>query len=267
MAKGSGGGGGMASSLMSAGVITLGLLLFTSFFHSGNSSSSAQRSSDTSQVSTQEGNESPSPESSPQSNGDIAVVGEANGTAATALNSLPVKGRAAKTGYSRSQFGPSWKDVDKNGCDTRNDILIRDLVERQMSGDCKVMSGVLYPDPYTNKKIVFTYGKSLIDIDHVVALGDVWVKGGQQLSATQRTAIANDPMNLLAVDYSANRQKGDGDAATWLPSNKEYRCTYVSMQIAVKAKYHLWVTQAEKDAMASVLSSCPNQKLPVTPAA
>jgi hypothetical protein len=192
---------------------------------------------------------------------DVPVLNDTN-SAALALDALPVKGRAPKTGYSREQFGPSWKDVDGNGCDTRNDVLIRDLVERQMSGNCKVMSGVLYPDPYTGKKIVFTYGKSLIDIDHVVALGDVWVKGGQQLTSTQRTAIANDPLNLLAVDYSANRQKSDSDAASWLPSNKSYRCAYVARQIAVKTKYHLWITVAEKDAMGVVLSTCPTQGLP-----
>ena len=191
-----------------------------------------------------------------------ATVPVAKGTAASALAALPVKGRAPKTGYSRDQFGQSWADVDHNGCDTRNDILIRDLQERQMDGRCKVLSGVLYPDPYTGQKIIFTKGQSKVDIDHAVALGDVWVKGGQQLTSDQRLHIANDPLNLLAVDYSANRQKGDADAATWLPSNKSFRCQYVARQIAVKQKYLLWVTQAEKDAMNKVLSTCPNEPLP-----
>ncbi len=76
----------------------------------------------------------------------------------------------------------------------------------------------------------------------------------------KRAALANDPMNLLAVDMGANRQKGDGDAATWLPSNKAYRCAYVARQVSVKAKYHLWVTGPERDAVRRILDSCPGQR-------
>jgi len=183
-------------------------------------------------------------------------------TAVSLLESLPVKGRAPMTGYSRDQFGSAWTDVNRNGCDTRTDMLVRDLVERVMSGRCKVLSGVLYPDPYTGRKLVYVRGRSVVDIDHVVALGNAWATGAQRLSATDRTAFANDPLNLLAVDASANRQKGDGDAATWLPANKGFRCAYVARQVAVKAKYHLWVTRAEKAAIARVLTGCPRQKVP-----
>lgn len=191
-----------------------------------------------------------------------SVPASSERTASAVLETLPVKGRGPMTGYSREQFGPSWKDVDRNGCDTRNDILARDLVERTMDGRCKVLTGVLYPDPYTARNITFTRGKSTIDIDHVVALGNAWVTGAARLSLEQRTALANDPLNLLAVDYSANRQKSDADAATWLPANKAYRCPYVARQIAVKSKYRLYVTAAEKSAMQRVLSTCPNEKIP-----
>lgn len=196
---------------------------------------------------------------SPPSSGSPSL-----GDAATELDRLPVKGRAPMTGYDRDAFGPSWKDMNRNGCDTRNDILSRDLVERQMQDSCIVLSGVLYPDPYTAENITFVRGKSLVDIDHVVALGNAWVTGAFQWDAAKRESFANDPLNLLAVSASANRQKSDGDAATWLPSNKAYRCSYVSRQIAVKAAYGLWVTQAEKSMMATVLSSCPGQPLPAT---
>ncbi|MFD6062383.1 HNH endonuclease family protein [Rhodococcus wratislaviensis] len=91
---------------------------------------------------------------------------------------------------------------------------------------------------------------------HVVALSDAWQKGAQQLSPEQRRDLANDPRNLQAVDGPTNSQKSDSDAASWLPPNKAYRCTYVSRQIDVKALYRLWVTQAEKDAMSQVLHSC-----------
>ncbi|CAI3804976.1 HNH endonuclease family protein [Pseudarthrobacter sp. MM222] len=178
------------------------------------------------------------------------------------LATLPVKGRAPKTGYSRDQFGQAWADVDRNGCDTRNDMLRRDLTSLAVkpgTRDCVVLSGFLN-DPYTAAAINFQRGSSTstaVQIDHVVALSDAWQKGAQQLSPAQRTAFANDPLNLLAVDGPANQQKSDGDAATWLPPNRSFRCEYVARQISVKSSYSLWVTQAEHDAMARVLGDCP----------
>jgi len=173
------------------------------------------------------------------------------------LNSLEVKGRAPKTGYSRSQF-PHWSDLDRNGCDARNDILKRDLTEvvfKVGTRDCKVLSGVLL-DPFSNKVLTFTSVKSAVDIDHVVALSNAWQTGAAYFDRNIRSQIANDPLNLLAVDAKLNRQKGDGDAATWLPPNKAFRCEYVSRQVSVKAKYSLWVTSPEKEAILRVLSNC-----------
>lgn len=178
------------------------------------------------------------------------------------LETIPVKGRAPMTWYDRAQFGVTWKDVDRNGCDTRSDVLRRDLVERVMSSRCGVMSGVLYPDPYTNRPLTYVRGRSVVDIDHVVALGNAWATGAQRLDFVVREQFANDPLNLLAVSASANRQKGDGDAATWLPSNRRFRCQYVARQVAVKSRYDLWVTKAEKDAITRILSSCPDQRVP-----
>jgi hypothetical protein len=183
-----------------------------------------------------------------------------------AVENLVVKGRAPKTGYARSEFGPTWADVDKNGCDTRNDILRRDLTQvvfKPGTKDCVVLSGVLI-DKYSGETINFVRGNStssLVQIDHVVALSDAWQKGAFLLSLKERTALANDPLNLLAVKGSLNSQKGDGDAATWLPPLKSYRCEYISRQIAVKKKYHLWVTAAERSAILKVLRTCENQEL------
>uniref|UniRef100_UPI00262E0DCF GmrSD restriction endonuclease domain-containing protein n=1 Tax=uncultured Citricoccus sp. TaxID=614031 RepID=UPI00262E0DCF len=163
-------------------------------------------------------------------------------------------------------FGPAWADVDRNGCDTRNDMLARDLAgERFKPGthDCVVLSGVL-DDPYTATEIHFLRGQDTsndVQIDHVVALSDAWQKGARQLSADERIRFANDPVNLLAVDGPANAQKSDSDAASWLPPNRSFRCDYVARQIAVKAEYALWVTSAEKDAMIRVLDGCPDQAL------
>ncbi len=182
-------------------------------------------------------------------------------TALAVLATLEVKGRAPKTGYDRDQFGQRWLDIDRNGCDTRNDILARDLTSITKSGPCKVLTGVL-ADPFTATAIDFVRGQDTsadVQIDHVVALSDAWQKGAQQLTADQRTTFANDPLNLLAVDGRANAQKGDGDAATWLPSNKAFRCAYVARQVSVKATYGLWVTQAEHDAIERILSRCPNE--------
>ena len=183
--------------------------------------------------------------------------------ALTVLNSLSVKGRAAKTGYTRAQF-THWSDLDRNGCDARNDTLKRDLtalVFKVGTRDCKVITGSLL-DPYSGKVITFSSTKSTIDIDHVVALSNAWQTGAAYFDKTKRQLIANDPLNLLAVDYSLNRQKGDGDAATWLPPLKSYRCDYVARQIAVKAKYALWVTSPEKEAIVKILEKCVGQKIP-----
>lgn len=189
----------------------------------------------------------------------------APGSARAELAALPVKGRAPMTGYDRDKFGPAWSDTDHNGCDTRNDVLHRDLTHqtfRPGTHDCIVLSGDR-ADPYTGQSIHFVRGgASELDIDHLVALGDAWQTGAQQWPADKRLALANDPLNLLAVDSGANRQKGDADAASWLPSNKPFRCDYVARQVAVKTKYQLWVTSAEKSAIATVLATCPGEAAP-----
>ena len=178
--------------------------------------------------------------------------------ALTALNQLEVKGRAAKTGYTRSQF-PHWSDPDRNGCDARNDTLKRDLKNitfKAGTRDCKVIAGQLL-DPFSGKVITFSTTKVVIDIDHVVALSNAWQTGAAYFDKNTRLLIANDPINLLAVDAKLNRQKGDGDAATWLPPRKSYRCEYVTKQVMVKAKYGLWLTAPEKAAILKIVKSCP----------
>lgn len=200
----------------------------------------------------------------PESSGDsVSLPSAGNSSAAQALAKLEVKGRAAKTGYSRELFSSGWGTID--GCDVRNYILNRDLTNvTHVDATCKVASGTL-ADPYTGKTIEFVRGTDTSDavqIDHVVALGDAWQKGAQNLTAAERYSLANDPLELLAVDGPANQAKGDSDAASWLPANKSYRCEYVARQIAVKTKYKLWVTRAEYEAMAKILTNCPAQQLP-----
>ncbi len=189
------------------------------------------------------------------------------GAAAVALASLAIKGRAPQTGYDRELFGQRWADTDRNGCDTRNDVLRRDLSDVVLdpaTNGCVVLSGTL-ADPFSGRSLDFQRGQDTsqaVQIDHVVALSDAWQKGAQQWSPARRLAFANDPLNLLAVDGPLNQQKSDGDAATWLPPQSSFRCAYVARQVAVKAKYGAWVTQAEHDVVAGLLAGCAGEPLP-----
>lgn len=182
-----------------------------------------------------------------------------------ALEKLEVKGRAPKTGYDRGKFSNGWGEIDN--CSVRELILIRDLKDTKLDEDgCRVLTGRLDPDPYSGSVINFQRGintSQAVQIDHVVAVSDAWQKGAQNLTQELRYQFYNDPLNLLAVDGPTNNDKGDGDAATWLPPNKDYRCRYVARQIAVKIKYSLWVTEAEKNAARRQLSNCPEQVLPI----
>lgn len=184
-------------------------------------------------------------------------------TALAVLNQLEVKGRAPKTGYSRAAF-THWSDLNRDGCDSRNEILKRDLTQivfKTGTRDCKVISGQLL-DPFSGKTLIFSSSKSTVDIDHLVSLSNAWQTGAAYFDKKTRESLANDPLNLLAVDAKLNRQKGDADAATWLPPLKSFRCEYVAIQVAVKAKYLLWVTSAEREAIIKVLDNCPGQLIP-----
>ena len=175
------------------------------------------------------------------------------------LEKLEVKGRAPKTGYARTEFYNGWPTVD--GCSLRQRIIRREFGDSAVLDGCIVVAGE-FDEPYTGEHRVFTTREEIskIQIDHVVALSDAWQKGAQYMTAEVRREIATDPLNLLAVDGPANEQKSDGDAATWLPSNKKFRCQYVARQVSVKYKYRLWVTEAEKGAILNVLSVCPNER-------
>ena len=193
--------------------------------------------------------------------GDVAVPDDVAGELVVdVLERLEVKGRAPKTGYKREQFYDGWPSID--GCSLRQKIIRRELGESAVILDgCNVVAGE-YDEPYTGKHMIYSERAEISDgiqIDHVVALSDAWQKGAQELSVEARYEIATDPLNLLAVDAEANKQKSDGDAATWLPSNKKFRCQYVARQVSVKYKYGSWVTQAEKEAILRILNNCPDE--------
>lgn len=166
--------------------------------------------------------------------------------------------------YRRDEFGKGW--TKWGDCNTRQRILGRDLEEVVYDKNgCKVLSGKLN-DPYTGKTISFTSGQqtsTAVQIDHVVALANAWETGAQYLSREVRQQLANDDLELIAVDGPANQEKGSGDASEWLPQNKDFHCQYIARQIAVKIRYGLWVTQAEHDTMSKILQTCPQQTLPI----
>lgn len=212
-----------------------------------------------------------------EGSGPVRADAPVEGSAVAALDHLSVKGRAPKTGYARSEFGKAWTDSNTalwggDSLSTRENILSRDLSDvvckvgrsGPVLPPCVVQSGVLV-DPYTGKTVNFIRGQQtsqLVPVDHVVSLGDAWQKGAQQLSQDVRVNLANDPLNLIATTRTPNSSKSDSDAATWLVPRKQFRCRYVARQVAVKVRYKLWVTKAEKDAIARILAQCPGEPLP-----
>ena len=190
----------------------------------------------------------------------VAVDPSDNTLAINVLETLPIKGRAPKTGYARTEFYQTWPTVD--GCNLRQRIIKREVGDSAVLDGCDVIAGT-FVEAYTGETRVYTtkaeFSKN-IQIDHIVALSDAWQKGAQNLTAERRYELATDPLNLIAADGPANQQKSDGDAATWLPKNKAFRCQYVARQVSVKSKYSLWVSQAEHDAIHKVLSTCPGEK-------
>lgn len=180
------------------------------------------------------------------------------------LDRLPVKGWDREKDFSRYRFGEAWSDdvnveFGHNGCNTRDDILRRDLADLVVRpGTCYAQSGVLH-DPYSGQTIQFTRGPDTSDavqIDHVVSLADAWYKGARQWDDQRRRDFANDPRNLLAVGAQANFDKAFRDATAWLPTNEAFRCEFVARQIDVKAAYGLWLSRNEKRAMEDVLARC-----------
>ncbi|MDO8122218.1 HNH endonuclease family protein [Isoptericola sp. b490] len=174
-------------------------------------------------------------------------------TARDRLAELPVHEALPSTGYRREEFGNGW--AERDGCSTREQVLARDLTGLARAG-CRVLTGTL-EDPYGGSRIAFTSDRpSQVQIDHVVALADAWRTGAQDWSPAERTAFANDLVNLLAVSGDLNQDKGASDASAWLPPARSLRCPYVIRQIAVKARWGLWVTPAERAALDRELGRC-----------
>jgi hypothetical protein len=164
-----------------------------------------------------------------------------------------------RRGYDRDEFGQAWADVDRNGCDQRNDVLRRDMRKRHTkpgTNGCVLAKGVLKDDPHSYaSKVRFERGDDEIEIDHVVSLRDAWKSAAEGWRPSKREKFANDFQNLEAVDSETDQDKGDKAADQWLPKSEMDACYYVSRQVALKHRYRLTVTAAEKDTMVRVLNA------------
>jgi len=157
------------------------------------------------------------------------------------------------TGYNRSAF-KHWVDADKNGCNTRAEVLIEEaIVKPKVGPQCKLTGGK-WLSSYDGKTIT---NASLLDVDHMVPLAEAWRSGAWKWSSTQRQAFANDlddARALIAVTLSTNRSKGDKDPALWMPTKEQ--CTYAENWIEVKVKYSLTVDTKEATKLNSLINSC-----------
>jgi len=170
--------------------------------------------------------------------------------------------------YRRVAFGDSWTDDNPapgghNGCDTRNDILDRDLVEKTYVSIKRcpnaVAAGTLH-DPYTNEVVVFTRGNRIgasVQIDHIVPLALAWDLGARDWPEGLRVRFANDPANLLAVAGESNQDKSDSEPALWMPPNEAFRCQYAVQFIAVLRGYDLPIDVASATVLRDAAATCP----------
>jgi hypothetical protein len=156
-------------------------------------------------------------------------------------------------GYSRNLF-KHWIDADKDGCNTRYEVLIAEAIVKPKVGAGCYLTGGKWKSPYEGK--VFTNPTGL-DIDHMVPLAEAWRSGAWAWTAAQRMEFANDledSRSLLAVTASLNRSKGDRDVAGWLPVKAQ--CAYIANWIAVKSRFDLTVDPTEGEFLLSKITSC-----------
>ena len=200
--------------------------------------------------------------------GDGAVVPTvAPGTAILAGVAVIAR-RVRDPNYRRAAFGEAWTDDNPapeghNGCDTRNDILNRDLTDKTLVSlkRCPqaVKTGVLR-DPYTNDTIAFTRGNQVgaaVQIDHIVPLALAWDLGARDWNDELRLRFANDPANLLAVSGKSNQDKGDKQPSDWRPPNHGFWCQYAVQYVAVLRGYGLPVDAPSVPVLRDAAATCP----------
>lgn len=169
-----------------------------------------------------------------------------------------------RAGYARSQF-KHWSDLDKNGCNTRNDVILAEaLVKPKVDAGCKIIKDTgKWLSPYDSKEVT---NFSALDVDHFVPLAEAWDSGASKWDAAKREVYANDmadPISLIAVTAGSNRSKSDQDPAEWLPVSANYHCTYVKSWVQVKVRWALTVDDKELAVLKSINAKCPKSKLSV----
>ncbi|KUN17691.1 hypothetical protein AQJ11_38090 [Streptomyces corchorusii] len=179
-----------------------------------------------------------------------------------ALAQLPVR-TEDRTGYERTKF-KHWVDADKDGCNTRAEVLKAEAVVAPEQGASCRLSGGAWFSPYDDR---FIQGPKGLDIDHLVPLAEAWDSGASAWSAKEREAYANDlgdERALIAVSAASNRSKADQDPSTWLPPAVGYRCQYVADWVADKTRWGLSIDTGEQAALTEVLGNCPDVPVTVT---
>jgi hypothetical protein len=169
-----------------------------------------------------------------------------------------------RAGYARSLF-KHWSDLDKNGCNTRNDVIIQEALEKpKVEADCKIVkdTGKWY-SAYEGLTIT---NFSALDVDHFVPLAEAWDSGASKWDAAKREQYANDmgdPVSLIAVSAATNRSKSDQDPGDWLPVLANYHCAYIKQWVQVKIRWSLTVDEKELKVLKDVNAKCPKSKISV----
>ncbi|MGY5103029.1 HNH endonuclease family protein [Streptomyces sp. 900105245] len=179
-----------------------------------------------------------------------------------ALAQLPVR-TEDRTGYVLTAF-KHWVDADKDGCNTRAEVLKAEaVIAPEQINRCSLIGGTWY-SPYDDRYIE---GPTGLDIDHLVPLAEAWDSGASAWSPAEREAYANDlgdDRALIAVSAASNRSKADQDPSTWLPPAAGYRCQYTTDWVADKTRWGLSIDTAEQTALTDVLADCPDATVTVT---
>lgn len=197
----------------------------------------------------------------PELTASTAAPSDDAADALTLLAGLRDVSGTADAEYDRDAFGQAWYDADRNGCDTRNDILRRDLVDTTLKSDtngCKVLTGTLV-DPYSGETVEFVSGtntSALVQIDHIIPLSWAWHHGAEFWTLEERREFANSPDNLLATIGSINQSKSDSGPDRWMPPAEAVHCDYTSGYVELLAEWDLGVNAAERAFFESALARC-----------
>lgn len=164
-------------------------------------------------------------------------------TAEALMLQLVVQPESAASGYDRDLF-PHWHDDDRNGCNTRCEVLAR----QELPGG----------GWYSMYDRTFVANSSDLDVDHVVPLAEAWRSGASGWPEARRRDFANDlgPHALVAVTASSNRSKGDRDPSSWVPDHPDDWCDYAIWWATVKSRWQLTADQQEVSALRRLVDTC-----------